>query len=83
MAKKLSEHELKWKIRNERILTTLGPIWTLLFLVLAAHDYSLGRTLNIYLVSPMVLGLLASITGLIVRCQILEYRLQSLEERLH
>lgn len=77
----LSADALKWKKRNERILTAVSPAWTLLFLLLAINDHAAGRPLSIFALAPMVMGLLGSITGLIVRCQILEHRLYVLEAR--
>jgi hypothetical protein len=80
--KKLAAHDLKWKIRNEKFLKIWGPIQTIGFLLFGIEEFRAGHTLTIVLISPIVMGLFFSIVGLIVKCQILEDKLQDLEARL-
>jgi hypothetical protein len=82
MARELTPDDLKWKIRNEKFLRIWGPIQTIGFLLFGIEEFRAGHTLTITLISPIVMGLLFSIVGLVVKCQILEARLQSLEARL-
>ncbi len=79
MVKKLTEYNLKWKIRNEKFLRIWGPIQTIGFLLFGIEEFRAGHTLTITLVSPIVMGLFFSIVGLIIKCQILEDKLQALE----
>ncbi len=80
--KKLTEYDLKWKTRNEKFLRIWGPIQTIGFLLFGIEEFRAGHTLTIILISPIVMGLFFSIVGLIVKCQILEDRLQDLEARM-
>jgi len=79
VVKKLTEYNLKWKIRNEKFLRIWGPIQTIGFLLFGIEEFRAGHTLTITLVSPIVMGLFFSIVGLIIKCQILEDKLQALE----
>lgn len=80
--KKLTEYHLKWKIRNEKFLRIWGPIQTVGFLLFGIEEFRAGHPLTIVLISPIIMGLFLSIVGLIVKCQILEDRLQVLEARM-
>jgi hypothetical protein len=77
----LTDYELKWKIRNEKLLRIWGPIQTIGFLLFGVEEFRAGHPLTISLISAIVLGLFFSIVGLIIKCQILEERLQTLEAR--
>ena len=79
MVKKLTEHDLKWKIRNEKFLRIWGPIQTIGFLLFGIEEFRAGHPLTLTLIGPIVMGLFFSIVGLIVKCQILEDKLQALE----
>ena len=80
--KKLTAHDLKWQIRNEKFLRIWGPIQTIGFLLFGIEEFRAGHALTIILVAPIIMGLFFSIVGLIVKCQILEDKLQDLEVRL-
>jgi len=85
MTKRLAEFELKWKVKNEKLLTILSLAVTLASLLLSVEELRRGQnnlTFFILLTSLMIMGLLGSIAGLILRCQILENRLIVLEERI-
>ena len=85
MTKRLAEFELKWKVKNEKLLTILSLAVTLASLLLLVEELRRGQnnlTFFILLTSLMIMGLLGSIAGLILRCQILENRLIVLEERI-
>jgi hypothetical protein len=77
----LTDYELKGKIRNEKLLRIWGPIQTIGFLLFGVEEFRAGHPLTISLISAIVLGLFFSIVGLIIKCQILEERLQTLEAR--
>ncbi len=79
---KLTDHDLKWKIRNEKFLRTWGPLQTIGFLLFGFEELRAGHTLTIVTIAPIVMGLFFSIVGLIVRCQIIEDKLQALEARI-
>lgn len=78
----LSDYELKWKMRNEKVLRIWGPIQTIGFLLFGIDEFRAGHPLTISLITPIVLGLFFSIVGLIIKCEILEERLQTLEARM-
>jgi len=79
---KLTEHALKWKIRNEKFLRSWGPLQTIGFLLFGIEEFRVGHPLTIILIVPIVMGLFLSIIGLSVKCRILEDKLQALDARV-
>ena len=53
---KLTEHDLKWTIRNEKFLRRWGPLQTVGFLFFGIEEFRVGHPLTIILIAPIVIG---------------------------